>query len=465
VGITGTKGYEGTMARTRILILGAAGRDFHLFNTCYRDNADVEVVAFTATQIPFIDDRRYPAAIAGKLYPNGIPIHPEEELVDLVLKNEKVDEAVFAYSDVSPTSYLAGEKRQLVEAAGVGVLHLRRRRARCCRVEEAGHRRLRRPHGLRQEPGLPPRRRRAPRHGPPWSPSGTRCPTATSPSSACSASPPSRTSIKHKCTIEEREEYEPHIAEGNVVYAGVDYEARSSSEAERRSRRGHLGRRQQRHCRSTSPTSGSPSSTRSAPATSSSYFPGDVNFKRRRRDPVINKMDEAKCRDVALIERHIQEHNPEAKRIKADSLLNLTGDVELAGKNVLVVEDGPTLTHGGMKIGAGVVAAQRAGVKSLVDPRPFLKGSLVDTFAKYPDIGDLLPAMGYGDEQMKDLEATIAATECDAVVIGTPIDLGSLIKIDKPTVRVSYELEEPGEQVLERLVFELVEKSRSMMAH
>jgi predicted GTPase len=194
------------------------------------------------------------------------------------------------------------------------------------------------------------------------------------------------------------------------------------------------------------------------------YFPGDVNFK--RADAILfNKMDEAKCRDVALIERHIQEHNPEAKRIKADSLLNLTGDVELAGKNVLVVEDGPTLTHGGMKIGAGVVAAQRAGVKSLVDPRPFLKGSLVDTFAKYPDIGDLLPAMGYGDEQMKDLEATIAATECDAVVIGTPIDLGSLIKIDKPTVRVSYELEEPGEQVLERLVFELVEKSRSMMAH
>jgi predicted GTPase len=446
------------MARTRILILGAAGRDFHLFNTCYRDNADVEVVAFTATQIPFIDDRRYPAAIAGKLYPNGIPIHPEEELVDL-LKNEKVDEAVFAYSDVSH-SYV-DEKRQLVEGAGVKfstfdvdatMVESKKPVIAVCAVRTGcGKSQTTRKIGeLLRAKDL---RVAVVRHPMPY---------GDLVAQRVQRYDTVQDLDKHKCTIEEREEYEHHIKAGNVVFAGVDFEAilrEAEEEADVVIWDG--GNNDTPFYK---PDLWVTVVDPLRPGHELEYFPGDVNFK--RADAILfNKMDEAKCRDVALIERHIQEHNPEAKRIKADSLLNLTGDVELAGKNVLVVEDGPTLTHGGMKIGAGVVAAQRAGVKSLVDPRPFLKGSLVDTFAKYPDIGDLLPAMGYGDEQMKDLEATIAATECDAVVIGTPIDLGSLIKIDKPTVRVSYELEEPGEQVLERLVFELVEKSRSMMAH
>ncbi|PIE24744.1 MAG: GTPase [Planctomycetota bacterium] len=439
------------MERKRIVILGAAGRDFHLFNTCFRGNESVEVVAFTATQIPFIDDRRYPAAIAGELYPDGIPIVPEEELKDLLAK-EKIQEAIFAYSDVS-YSYIE-EKRKLVEAAGVAfstfdvdatmipsvkpVIAVCAVRTGCGKSQTT-----RKIAQLLQQQN---KKVSVVRHPMPYGDLAEqrvqRFDTVAD-------------LDRHKCTIEEREEYEHHIKSGILVFAGVDFEA-ILREAEKEADV-VLWDGGNNDTPFYKPDLWITVVDPLRPGHELEYFPGDVNFK--RADVLLfNKMDEAKYRDVETIERHIAEHNPNAKQIKGDSVLNLEGEVDLAGKRVLVVEDGPTLTHGGMKIGAGTVAATRAKAKELIDPRPFLKGTLADTFVKYPEIGALLPAMGYGQQQMKDLEATIAACDCEAVVIGTPIDLGSLIKIDKPTVRVRYELEEPGEPILNGLVQDLINK-------
>lgn len=440
------------MARKRIVILGAAGRDFHLFNTCFRKDRDVEVVAFTATQIPFIDDRRYPAEIAGELYPQGIPIVPEEELVSL-LQKEKIDEAIFAYSDVS-YEYVDA-KRQLVEGAGVRfstfdvdatMIPSKKPVIAVCAVRTGcgKSQTTRRIAQLLRDEG---QRVAVVRHPMPY---GDLVAQRVQRYDAL------HDLDRHHCTIEEREEYEHHIQNGTVVFAGVDFEAilrEAEEEADIVIWDG--GNNDTPFYK---PDLWITVVDPLRPGHELLYFPGDVNFK--RADVILfNKMDEAKCRDVALIERHIQEHNPEAKIVKADSVLTLEGDIDVAGKRVLVVEDGPTLTHGGMKIGAGVVAARRANARTLVDPRPYLQGTLKDTFEKYPDIGDLLPAMGYGDQQMHDLQATIAACDCDAVVIGTPIDLGALIEIDKPVVRVKYELEEPGEQVLARVVHQLVGKT------
>ncbi len=433
------------MSRIKVIILGAAGRDFHNFNCVYRGNEAYEVVAFTATQIPDIDGRRYPAELAGELYPEGIPIFEEDELTDLIDRFEP-DMCVMSYSDRSYQQVMS--LGSIVNAAGCDFTMLGERHTQIKSTKpviSVG--------AVRTGCGKSQTSRRiceilraagkkvvAVRHPMPYG--------------DLVAQKVQRFAevgdlAKHKCTIEEMEEYEPHIMAGGVIYAGVDYEA-ILREAEKEAdiilwdggnndtpfykpdlhivvadphRAGHeLG-----------------------------YFPSETNV--RLADAVIiNKVVEAEFEDIETVRDNIRNINPTAVIIDGASPLTIEGDVDLMGLKVLVVEDGPTLTHGDMTYGAGVVAAMRMGAEELVDPRPWATGRLAETFEKYPDIGTLLPAMGYGDEQVADLEKTINAVECDAVVIGTPIDLSRIVKIDKPTVRVKYELQEIGEPNLTQLL-------------
>ena len=422
------------MTKRRILIMGAAGRDFHNFNIVYRDDPSTEVVAFTATQIPFIDDRKYPAEIAGASYPDGIQIHDESELVRLI-RDLEVDDVVFSYSDVSHENVM--HKASEVLAAGANFLLLgprdtmierRSRRWRSCAVRT----------GVGQEPDDARDRRRAEgsRQDASW-PCDTRCPTATSPPSACSATPPSRTSTATR----------------------------------RRSRNARSTSRTSRAARSSTPasTTGRSSSRRRRRPTcllwdggnndlpfytpdvwitlvdplraghELTYHPGEANL--RAADViVVNKMDSATPEQVARLDATIGEVNPTATVVKANSKVTVDDADAIRGKRVLVVEDGPTLTHGSMKIGAGVVAAQRNGAAEIVDPRPWAFGTIADTFEKY-DVGAVLPAMGYSDGQLEEMEKIIEAADADLVVIGTPIDLRRVIDIRKPAVRVRYDLE------------------------
>lgn len=434
-------------APKRILILGAAGRDFHLFNTCFRGRQDLRVVAFTATQIPFIDERRYPPELAGPGYPDGIPIHPEEDLVDL-LRNESVDEAIFAYSDVS-NDYVEGH-RKLVTSEGVAfstfdvdatmiestkpVIAICAVRTGCGKSQTA-----RRVAEILEGMG---KRVAAIRHPMPYGDLAKQ---------AVQRFETLEDLDEHECTIEEREEYEPHLKRGFLVYAGVDFEAiLRQAEEEVDVILWDGGNNDTPFYK---PDLWITVVDPLRPGHELLYFPGTENFK--RADVIVfNKMDEAEEADVATITTNIEEYNPTAQIVMADSKLTIDKPELIRGKKVLVVEDGPTLTHGGMKIGAGTVAARRAGAAGFVDPRPWLVGTLVDTFDKYPGIGTLLPAMGYGEQQISDLEKTIDACECDAVVVGTPIDLASLIKIDKPVVRVSYDLEELGKPNLTEILQE-----------
>jgi predicted GTPase len=419
----------------KIIICGAAGRDFHNFNVLFRNDPEVRVAAFTATQIPDIDGRVYPAELAGSHYPQGIPIHAESELAALITEH-KIDEVHFAYSDVphrhvmhigsiamaagaafvldSPTRTMIKAKVPMVSICAVrtGCGKSQTTRAVSDILTNLGKKVV------------------AIRHPMPY---------GNLVKQKVQRFASKEDLKKHECTIEEMEEYEPHIDRGRVIYAGVDYEAivrQAEQEADILLWDG-----------GNNDTSFYASDLEIVvvdphrPGHELSYHPGETNLL-RADVLVINKIDSADAADIARLEENIKAFNPGARIIKANSRLELDKPELLAGKKVLVIEDGPTLTHGGMTYGAGVVAARKYGAASLVDPRPWTVGTISETFRKYPGIGTLLPAMGYGEEQVKDLEATVNSTECDVVVIATPIDLNRIIRIDKPTVRVSYELEE-----------------------
>jgi len=417
----------------RIVIMGAAGRDFHVFNCLYRDNRHYFVVAFTATQIPHIEDRRYPAELAGSLYPEGIPIVPEDDLESL-LDERNIDEVIFAYSDVS-IDYLA-ERRDRVVARGVAfttfdvdgsmlkskkpVIAITAIRTGCGKSQVS-----RRIIDILRETGL---KAVAIRHPMPYGDLAKQ---------AVQRFATYDDLARHDCTIEEREEYEPHIANGIVVYAGVDYGA-ILEEAEKEAdvivwdggnndtpfykpdlwicvadphRAGH----------------------------ELQYFPGTVNFQRANLI-LIGKVGYADEANIELVVENARHVNPTAQIIFRESPLDVPDPDAIANKRVLVIEDGPTTTHGGMPFGAGILAATENGASEFVDPRPWAIGEIAETFEKYPDIGDLLPAMGYGDQQIKDLEDTVNAVDCDLVLVATPIDLTRLIKIDKPSMRIGYSL-------------------------
>jgi predicted GTPase len=442
------------MTKKNVIIIGAAGRDFHNFNTCYRDNDLYNVVAFTAAQIPDIDGRKYPKELAGKLYPNGIPIFAEETLPALI-KKYNVKDCIFSYSDVTYQKVMSVSA--IVNAAGANfvllglsdtmvkstkpVIAVGAIRTGCGKSQTS-----RRVIELLMAKGL---KVVAIRHPMPYG--------------DLNAQKVQRFAVlkdleKHKCTVEEMEEYEPHVVRGNVIYAGVDYEAIVRAAENDPSgcdvivwdggnndfpfykpdlmitvtdphRAGHELR----------------------------YYPGEVTL-RIADVVVINKMDSASPENIQIVRESIEKVCPKAIVIDGASPIKVDNPSLIRGKRVLVVEDGPTLTHGEMKIGAGVVAARKFGASEMVDPRPFTVGKLSETFRLYPNIGTLLPAMGYGDEQLKDLETTINNTDCDSVIIATPIDLNRIIKIKKPNTRVYYDLQEIGEPNLTEVIVDFISK-------
>lgn len=427
--------------KQKVLIMGAAGRDFHNFNCYFRDNAQYEVVAFTATQIPNIDGRVYPSVLAGKLYPNGIPIHDEADVPELIRKNN-VDLVVFAYSDVN-YEYLM-HRAALVNACGADFMVMGTRQTQvassrpviaiCATRTGCGKSQTTRAiTDMLRKKNL---KVVAIRHPMPY---GDLAKQAVQRFASIDDLK------KHECTIEEMEEYEPHIANGVVVYAGVDYEA-ILREAEKEAdvilwdggnndmafyktdlyitvadphRAGHELK----------------------------YYPGETNVL-LADIVIVNKVDTASREDVDLVVSNVRKLNPDAEVIEATSPVTVENPQIIKGGRVLVIEDGPTLTHGEMTIGAGTVAARNNGARECVDPRPYTVGTITETFRKYPKIGVLLPAMGYGGQQVKDLETTIAKTPCDAVIIGTPIDLRRILTISQPSTRVKYDL---GKEAIARL--------------
>jgi predicted GTPase len=442
------------MLKKNVIIIGAAGRDFHNFNTYYRDNDAYNVVAFTAAQIPDIEGRKYPAELAGSLYPQGIPIHAEEALSRLIAELE-VDDCVFSYSDV-PYQHVMSVGA-LVNAAGANFIQLGPKdtqvkstkpvisvgavRTGCGKSQTS-----RRIIEILMAKGL---KVVAIRHPMPY---GDLLAQKVQRYAELSDLE------KYHCTVEEMEEYEPHVVRGNVIYAGVDYEA-IVREAENDpagcdvvlwdgGNNDFPFYKSDLHITIVDPH---------RPGHELNYYPGNVTL--RMADVVlINKMDSADARGIEIVRRNIASENPDAIVVDGASTLDVDDPSVIRGKKVLVVEDGPTLTHGEMKIGAGVVAAQKFGAAGIVDPRPYTVGRLSETFEIYPGIGAVLPAMGYGEQQLKDLEATINATECDAVVIGTPIDLNRIIKIDKPNTRVYYNLQEIGRPNFDMVLADFVKK-------
>ncbi len=428
--------------RKRVILMGAAGRDFHNFNRYFKDNADFEVVAFTATQIPAIEGRRYPAELAGKLYPDGIPIEPEEYLAQLI-REKAVDLVVFAYSDVSHQYVM--ERASLVLATGADFMLLGPNSTMlesqkpvisitAVRTGSGKSQTTRRVTDILRKQG---KRVVVVRHPMPY---GNLVEQAFQ-RFACLED-----LDRYKCTIEEREEYEPHIVRGNIVYAGVDYE-KILREAEKEAdvivwdggnndfpfykpvlsivvadphRAGH----------------------------ELTYYPGHVNIK-MADVVIINKVDTAPRSQIDAVRENIRRANSKAAIIEAASPIFVVNPDAIKDKRVLVIEDVPTLTHGEMAYGAGMIAAQKYGAKEIIDPRPFAVNSIIATFQKYPHIEKILPAMGYGEQQIKDLEATIKRANCDAVIVATPIDLRRLIEFEVPTVRVTYELQELGQPTLE----------------
>jgi len=433
------------MARRKVLIMGAAGRDFHNFNVYFRDNENYEVVAFTATQIPNIDGRIYPPELAGKLYPQGIKIYEESELTNLIHKF-KIDEVVFAYSDV-PFDYVM-TRASIVNAAGASfrlmginettlqstkpVISVLAVRTGCGKSQTS-----RKLVKILSEAG---KKVVAVRHPMPYGDLVKQKVQRFADYSDLE---------KYNCTIEEREEYEPHISRGGVIYAGVDYEAiLREAEKEADIILWDGGNNDMPFYKSnltftvTDPH---------RPGHELHYYPGNTCL--RIADAVIiNKIDSATKEGIDTVKNNIHIVNPNAIVIEANSPITVDKPELITGKRVLIIEDGPTLTHGEMKYGAGTVIARKLNAKEIVDPRPYVVKSIADTYKKYPNIGTLLPAMGYGEEQIKDLEETINRTECDSVVIGTPIDLGRILKINKPTTRVMYELQEIGENTLESVL-------------
>ncbi len=437
--------------KRKVIIIGAAGRDFHNFNTFFRDNEAYDVVAFTAAQIPDINDRKYPAALAGKLYPKGISIFDEKELPALI-KKHKVDECVFAYSDVTYNHVMS--MSAMVNAAGASFRLLGPNDTQvkstkpviavgAVRTGAGKSQTSRKIAELLMAKGL---KVVAVRHPMPYG--------------DLVAQKVQRFATvadlkKHKCTIEEMEEYEPHVVRGNVIYAGVDYEA-ILREAEKEAdvilwdggNNDFPFYKQDLMITVADPH---------RPGNETSFYPGEATL--RMADVIIiNKIDTASAENIQTVRNSIERINPKAIVIDAASPITVDKPELIKGKRVLVVEDGPTLTHGHMKIGAGTVAARKFGAKELVDPRPYVVGKLKGTFETYPNIGTLLPAMGYGDEQVKDLEKTINKVDCDTVIIATPIDLNRIVKITKPTVKVGYDLQEIGSPDLTEVLNDFCKK-------
>ncbi len=414
-----------------VVIMGAAGRDFHNFNVYLKDNERYNVVCFTATQIPDIEGRQYPAALSGKLYPNGIPIHSDEGLFDLI-KEKKVDLVVFSYSDVPHVEVM--HKASIATAAGADfmiigapytMLESNKTVISVCAVRTGcgKSQTSRKIIQILQDMG---KKVVAVRHPMPYG-------DLTKQVVQRFAS--YEDFDKHDCTIEEREEYEPHISMGAIVYAGVDYEKiLRQAEAEADVIVWDGGNNDTSFFK---PDIHVVVFDPHRPGHETTYHPGETNLI-LADVAIINKVDSAVPENVERVRRAIEANNPRAQIILADSELTAENADEIKGKKVLVVEDGPTLTHGEMAYGAGVIAARRFGASKLVDPRPYLVGSIQDTFDDYPGIGTVLPAMGYGEQQMKDLEETINATECDLVLLATPVDLTRLININKPNIRIRY---------------------------
>ena len=444
------------MTPRKIIIIGAAGRDFHNFNTAYRNNSDYTIVAFTAAQIPDIAGRKYPAALAGDLYPDGIPIYDQAELERLI-KELDADACIFAYSDVPYSTVMAlgarvnaagadfamlGPKRTMLKSTKP-VIAVGAARTGCGKSQTSRH-----VVEILMGKGL---KVIAIRHPMPYGDLEAQRVQRFADIADLK---------KHHCTIEEMEEYEPHIARGNVIYAGVDYEAILRAAENDPSgcdvilwdggnndfpfyypdlmitvvdphRAGH----------------------------ELSYYPGEVTL-RLADVVVINKIDSADYDNILTLRENIERVNPKAVVVDAASTISVEKPDVIKGNRVLVIEDGPTLTHGDMTIGAGIVAAKRFGAAEIVDPRPYAVGKLAETFRIYPNVGKLLPAMGYGEEQMRDLTETIKRTDCDSVIIATPIDLGRVIKIDKPNTRVEYSLQEIGRPNMDDVLADFVRKNR-----
>jgi predicted GTPase len=423
------------MSRKRIIIMGAAGRDFHNFNTAFRDNDQYEVVAFTATQIPNIEGRKYPKELAGRLYPDGVPIFPESELTHLI-EELHADDVIFSYSDVSFDYVMT--KASLVMAAGadftvlgthqtmlkssVPVIAVVAVRTGCGKSQTS-----RKVCKLLREMG---KRVVTVRHPMPYGDLFKQ---------RVQRFQTLEDLTKYQCTVEEMEEYEPHIVTGTIIYAGVDYEA--------------ILRQAEREADVIVWVGGNnvtsfyrPDLTITVtdphrPGHELAYYPGATNLI-TADVVIINKIDTAPRENINILRGNIRSVNPRAQIIEGASPISVENENLIRGKRVLVVEDGPTLTHGGMSYGAGVIAAQKFGATEVVDPRPWVINSIAEVFRQYPAIGTLLPAMGYSENQIKDLEATINRVDCDTVIIGTPVDLRRVIKIDKPSVRVRYELAE-----------------------
>ncbi|MCF8260257.1 MAG: cyclic 2,3-diphosphoglycerate synthase [Melioribacteraceae bacterium] len=433
------------MRKKNVLIMGAAGRDFHNFNVVYRNNADFNVVAFTATQIPNIDGRKYPSELAGELYPEGIKIFEEEKLEQLISEYE-VDEVVFSYSDV-PFNYVM-KKASIVNAAGASFKLLSANETQVkstkplisvlavrtgCGKSQTSRKIVR----ILRDAG---KKVVAIRHPMPYGDLAKQ---------RVQRFATIEDLKKHDCTIEEIEEYEPHIALGGIIYAGVDYEAiLREAEKEADVILWDGGNNDMSFYKSDLTfTVVDPH----RPGHELCYYPGNTSL-RMADVAVVNKIDSADANNILEVIENIRNENPGALIIEGASPLVVDHPELITGKRVLIVEDGPTLTHGEMKYGAGTVAAQKLGASEIIDPRPFTVSSITETFKKYPGIGVLLPAMGYGEQQMKDLEETINNTDCDSVVIGTPIDLGRILKINKPSTRVMYELQEIGSLTIEKVL-------------
>ncbi|MEM3463597.1 MAG: cyclic 2,3-diphosphoglycerate synthase [Candidatus Bathyarchaeia archaeon] len=439
------------MAKTKVIIMGAAGRDFHNFNVYFRDNDAYDVVAFTATQIPGIEGRIYPPELAGRNYPNGIPIYPEEELARLI-RDFDVDQVVFAYSDVSHEYVmhkasialangadfrLMGPKTTMLKAKvpviSVGAVRTGSGKSQTSRQVA----KILKGKGLNVV---------VVRHPMPYGDLRKQ---------VCQRFASYEDLDRHECTIEEREEYEPHIDNGVVVYAGVDYE-RILREAEKEAdiivwdggnndipfykpdlhivvadphRAGH----------------------------EVAYHPGEANL-RMANVVIINKVDTADPKNVSLVKENIRRVNPDAIILEASSPIIADKPELIKGKRVLVIEDGPTLTHGDMPYGAATILAKQLGASELADPRPYAVGSIKEAYEKYPHLGAVLPALGYGEKQIEELNETIMRTPCDVVVIGTPVDLRRVMEINKPTVRVKYELKVLGPLSLEQILEDFLGK-------
>ena len=421
----------------KTIIMGAAGRDFHNFNVVYRQNSAYEVVAFTATQIPDIEGRIYPPELSGDLYPHGIPIHDESKLEGLISENG-IEEVVFSYSDISHEYVMHKASRVIATGSHFKLLGAEQTMIQSfkpvisiCAVR-TGCGKSQTTRKVAEILKAAGKQVAVIRHPMPY---GDLVKQSVQRFAELDDLE------KHKCTIEEMEEYEPHITRGTLVFAGADYEA-IVREAEKESDI-ILWDGGNNDMPFYKPDLAIVVTDPHRPGHELSYYPGETNLMMADA-VVINKIDTADPKDVDTVRQNIQNVNPGAVVIKGASPITVEDSSLIEKKKVLVVEDGPTLTHGGMKIGAGMVAAEKFGAAEIVDPRPYLVGKLRETFNQYPNIGTLLPAMGYGSEQIKDLETTINNTECDVVIVGTPIDLRRIIDIKKPSVRVTYDLQETG---------------------